>query len=84
MSPDDLRAEISRLRALCERHDIDPDEPEPAPYKEPYGPPTELQWLTRHYFAKALYRQAVWSNPIPQIMVTPISANSPSDPSRPP
>lgn len=37
-----LEAEIARLRAVCEEHDIDPDWVD-EPYKPIFGPPTALQ-----------------------------------------
>jgi hypothetical protein len=55
----DPLAEIARLRALLEAHDIDPDpEPECEPEPEQFGPPTLLEHVTREAL-RAFARKAL-------------------------
>lgn len=44
MTLDEMEAEIIRLRAVCEAHDVDPDWVPPEPEPEQFGPPTEFEW----------------------------------------
>jgi hypothetical protein len=73
MTPDEMEAEIIRLRAVCEAHDVDPDWQPPEPEPEQFGPPTAWEWrMSRNFEASTRNMAELMMDLIPRLYDGPL------------